>query len=1199
MNRLFEPLASYEPWLAMAKAANGKGFAAVYDMADGQRPFLAAALAEKTGRQVLYIAASDQAAMRAADDCAHLLGGGAGVLPAADMQFARAAASQETAWHRLETLTRAQRGELRVLCAPADALLLRHMPPKRYAEATLTVRVGDRLPPQELIEKLCALGYERVDMVEGKGQCALRGALVDVYPPCEVNALRIECFGDEVDSLREFDCISQRSLTRLQTARLSPAGEFLLSDDMRAPAAERMRTAVAEHAREHPPAPYQPGLPAMPSEDGEPPEESAPIAARDGYARFLADADALARGANFRGMGLWASVLLPETSFLHEWLSDPIVILDAPDRVRARCDDRVAGFFEDFKLALSRQEAVPAQANLLYSADEAFSALDGLTLFTFQDFLRGMAGLSPDAIIRFPGLPASLYQGRLRDLEADVAAWRAEKYAVALLSGGVARGKRMQAALQEMGALLPFDESIAMPAPGEAAILPVTLSRGFILREAGLAVVADADIYGSGYRKQKRRAATSGERIEAFTDLKEGDYVVHEHHGVGIFRGTVRIQSEGTYRDYLYIQYQGNDKLYVPTDQFSRVQKFIGGQGKDVAPALNKLGGGEWQKQKSKVKASLRRLAFDLVQLYAQRKATPGHAFSPNTPWQAQFEDNFPYELTPDQERAIRDVTRDMESAQNMDRLLCGDVGYGKTEVAMRAAFKAVMDGKQVALLAPTTILAQQHYYTLSKRLEGFPVTVDVISRFQSPKRQKETLKNLAGGFVDILVGTHRLLSKDVKFKDLGLLVVDEEQRFGVSHKEVIKNMKHKVDVLTLSATPIPRTLHMSMVGVRDMSLLETPPEERYPVQTYVMDYSDGVIRDAIMRELARGGQVFFLYNRVQSIEAFHARLRALVPEARIAIAHGQMKEHSLEDVMMDFYEGKYDVLLCTTIIENGLDVPLANTLIVFDADRFGLAQLYQLRGRVGRSNRVAYAYFTVRPDKMLSETAEKRLSAIREFTEFGAGFRIAMRDLEIRGAGNIFGPEQSGQVSTVGYDMYCKLIEEAVREAQGDQDVARESELETRVDLQADAFLPTEYVGSEGQRMEVYKRIALIRTREDREDVIEELIDRFGDPPVPVMNLIEIAHLRALCARLGVSHVSYARGALVMRLEMKYVRSIEALYAAMEQTDARLSLSAGKTPAMLLRETRLPQEELLRAAVPIAEKLVARVEALRESAAS
>ncbi len=1177
---------SAAPWRALVKASGEKQTTAVYETVEGQRAFLAAALAQVTGRQVLYIAPNDASALKAADDCAQWLGGEAAVLPAGDTQFTRGTASRDTAWRRLSVLMRARKGDLKVLCAPADALMTRMTPPAVYDAATVRLKVGDIIKPLSLLVRLTDIGYERVDMVEGRGQCAMRGAILDVFPPESENALRIEFFDDEIDSLRDFDCVSQRSNLKLKSAELPPAVEWLLPRDQRAETAEKMRALIKNQMKRRPATPLSPSLPPMPQDDDEEIAQRvrAPIEQRFGLERLFDDADELARGEQLPSLSLWAGALPLKQSNLLDWMKDCIVVLDAPDRVKTRCEDRLAGFLEDFKSSLERQEAVPEQAALLLSWDEILPSLQNRSVLAMQDFLRGMGEIKVGGLIQLTAVAAPKFQSRFKEIVPSLDAWAQEGYLSLLLAGGSARARRLQTAMEGLERPLPvIGEEKALLTPGSAAIASLTLSQGFVVPALKIAIVADSDIFGAGYRKARTRK-NAGERIEAFTDLREGDYVVHEAHGVGIFRGTTRIQSEGTYRDYLLIQYKGNDKLYVPTDQFDRVQKFIGGQ--DAAPPLNSLGGNEWDRQKKKVKAGLKKLAFDLVNLYAARAATPGHAFAPDTPWQRQFEDVFPYELTPDQARAVRDITQDMEKPSNMDRLICGDVGYGKTEVALRAAFKAVMDGKQVALLAPTTILAQQHYYTMLKRFADFPVTLDVLSRFRSAAQQKETLKKLVEGKIDILVGTHRLLGKDVHFKSLGLLIIDEEQRFGVAHKEVIKNYKREIDVLTLSATPIPRTLHMSMVGVRDMSLLETPPEERYPVQTYVLDYNDAVIRDAIMRELARGGQVYFLYNQVRNIDMFHARLRALAPEARIAVAHGQMNERALEDIMLDFYEGRYDVLLCSTIIENGLDVPKANTLIVYDADRFGLSQLYQLRGRVGRSTRVAYAYFTVRPDKMLSEDAQKRLSAIREFTAFGSGFRIAMRDLEIRGAGNIFGPEQSGNVAVVGYDMYCKLIEEAVREARGDLGDIPEHTVETRVDMRIDAFLPVEYVRGDVQRMEVYKRISLIKNREDREDAIEEIIDRFGDIPEPVMNLIDIAHLRGVCGAIGVNRVTYTSGSLVMRLEPSAVRDTVKLYQALEKADKRLLLSVTREPAILLRDGRLDPAQMLRAAVPVMEKV-------------
>ena len=1184
LNNVLEYLQA-SPAFREAFDAQSDGIAALYDMAEGQRPFYAALLHAASKRPIVYIAPSDALAMRAADDLTAWLGGGAALLPAQDVNFTRGTASRESAFQRLSVLQKARRGEIRALCLSADALLRRMMPVRGFEEYAVTLKPGDRMEPQDLIARLVRMGYERVDMVEGRGQCALRGDIVDAFSPAENGATRLEFWDDEVDSIRAFDPVSQRSLETVEEAAFYPAVEWLLPREK----AKDIRALVRNQLNRLPKSLLSPDLPPLPEEEddeannGEIVEASPPKVYDTGVSRLFQDADQLEAGIQSPSLSLWAGALDVPCAWAWDYLDNPILVIEEPDRVKARCEDRVAGFQEDFKLTLERQEAVPEQIALLRTWQDAAAAMAGRPTHLLMEILRGMGELKPARVAKFAGVNAPKYVSRFKDLASDLQAWKKENYLTLLMAGGEARSRRLQTALENLEAPTPTGEEKQHPGAGDAVILSQTLSHGFTLPECRLAVIADSDLFGAGYRKARKRQ-NAGERIEAFTDLKEGDYVVHEAHGIGIFKGTVRLQTEGTYRDYLLIQYQGSDKLYVPTDQFDRVQKFIGGQ--DAAPPLNSLSGNDWAKKKNKVKAGLKKLAFDLVRLYAERQAMPGHAFCPDTPWQREFEDAFPYELTPDQEKAVDDIRRDMETTHNMDRLICGDVGYGKTEVALRAAMKAVMDGKQVALLAPTTILAQQHYYTMLKRFADFPVNIDVLSRFRSPKLQKETLAKLAAGKVDILVGTHRLLSKDVHFKDLGLLIVDEEQRFGVAHKEAIKNLKKTVDVLTLSATPIPRTLHMSMVGVRDMSLLQTPPEERYPVQTYVLDYNDAVIRDAIMRELNRQGQVYFLYNHVQHIDAFASRLRALVPEARIAVAHGQMKESLLEDVMLDFYEGRFDVLLCSTIIENGLDVPTANTIVIYDADRFGLSQLYQLRGRVGRSTRVAYAYFTVRPDKMISETAQKRLSAIREFTAFGSGFRIAMRDLEIRGAGNIFGPEQSGQVAAVGYDMYCRLIEEAVREAQAAEGQEVPAEVDTRVDLRVDAYLPLEYVSGENQRMEVFKRIALIKTRETREDVIEELIDRFGDVPEPVMNLIDIAHLRGICGRLGIARVGFVVNALVCKFAPNALPDPAALFSALEKTDKRLLLSASKEPALLFRDPRLTVPEILRAAVTLLERV-------------
>jgi transcription-repair coupling factor (superfamily II helicase) len=648
-------------------------------------------------------------------------------------------------------------------------------------------------------------------------------------------------------------------------------------------------------------------------------------------------------------------------------------------------------------------------------------------------------------------------------------------------------------------------------------ILVANLSSGFELPLHHLVVVVETEVFTAKRKHRRARADMSdAERIKSYQELHVGDYVVHVNHGIGKYQGIRTLDVDGRHQDYLYLTYAGNDSLYVPVHQIDQIQRYVGSGEKE--PKLYHLGGSEWQKVKNRVSRTVKDIAEDLVKLYAKRESTPGHAFAADTPWQTDFENLFPYEETPDQLRAIADIKRDMERSRPMDRLLCGDVGYGKTEVAVRAAFKAVMDGKQVAVLVPTTILAQQHYETFKERFAGFPATIDMLSRFRTRKESQACVKGLKDGSVDIVIGTHRLLQKSIQFKDIGLLIVDEEQRFGVTHKERLKQLRANVDCLTLTATPIPRTLHMSMMGVRDLSVIETPPENRFPVQTYVVEYNEGLLREALERELGRGGQVYFVYNQVQSIHHMAERVSQLVPDARIAVAHGQMGEDELERVMLDFLEGEIDVLVTTTIIETGLDISNVNTLIVHDADRFGLSQLYQLRGRVGRSNRIAYAYFTYHRDKVLSEVAEKRLSAIKEFTELGSGFKIAMRDLSIRGAGNLLGAEQHGFINSVGFDMYSEMLAQAVRELRGEQ---AEQAAEPNLDLPVEAYLPDTYISDAAQKIAMYKRFKHVKTPLEADDLEEELEDRFGDLPREVRNLLQVTRLKSLAARAGVDQIS------------------------------------------------------------------------------
>ena len=1212
---LFNPLDALESFAELTRALDAPGVCSLYGPDDAQRAHVLSAVALRTGRPVLVIEPNDTVAARMAEDMNLLLGGGARFLPGRDVTFLRtAASSRELSMRRIEALGDCVTGAARALVAPADAMLYRLAPPEDFSSRVIALSEGMRLEPSALIARLTDAGYERVQLVEARGQCALRGGILDVYPVGSPNALRVEFFDDEIDSIRAFDVMTQRSISRRASVRLYPAQECLLTDEARNKALSRLEALLARSGdgsndrqsaieKEFDLIPFDEFLQLALSDDaegeadGKKPSGKGPrlpgkVRSSSTLKRnFEGVAEALRTDRMPEGADSLLPVLLGYHHTAADYLDDPIIVFDQPDRLRERCENRFLEFKEHFVTALERQEALPVQAGLLLGYDELLAQYRGRRILLTNLFMRTEQDFKPTRLIKMECRNASAYQSNVRELARDLTRWKAEGWRVALLAGGTARGERLEGALKTQGSPAPFVADIPEDlAPGEPVILPITLNRGFLYPEIRFAVVSESDIYGVN-RQRSRARASSGEKLAAFTDLKVGDYVVHENHGIGQYMGMVRLSSDGTYRDFLHIRYQGSDKLYVPTDQLDRVQKYIGSEG--AAPKLNRLSGGEWQRQKSKVKQSIQAIAGDLLKLYAARESAPGHAFDPDTPWQREFEDGFPYEETPDQLSAIEDIKRDMEKPKIMDRLLCGDVGFGKTEVALRAIFKAVMGGKQAAMLAPTTILVQQHYATMLNRFAGFPINVEVISRFKTAAEQRVILKKLEAGEIDVIVGTHRLLAKDVKFKDLGLLVVDEEQRFGVAHKEAIKQMKRSVDVLTLTATPIPRTLHMSMVGIRDMSLLQSPPEERYPVQTYVVEYSDGLVRDAILRELSRGGQVYVLHNRVQTIEVMYTRLKKLVPEARVAVGHGQMREHALEDVMLDFYDGKFDVLLCTTIIEAGLDVPRANTLIVCDADRFGLSQLYQLRGRVGRSNRLAYAYLTVNPNKVLTEAADKRLAAIREFTEFGSGFRVAMRDLEIRGAGNLLGSEQSGFMATVGYDLYVKMIEDTVKELRGD---VSQGDIETRVDVKVDAYLPQEYITNDLLRVEMYKKIASIHDRDSRDDMIDELIDRFGDPNRPVMNLIDVAQLKAYCSRLGIDYVTVKGDELHMRFAMAADIDLIRVLTAVRAFPQVLAVRGGNPPVIAYFERHKDAETLLRGAVKVMEEVVARFEARREA---
>lgn len=1077
----------------------------VFGLSGAQRSLVMAGLIDAVGAPALIITPGDSEASVLADDLSSLLPG----TPVYQfpvwqlVPYQVLAHGKEVLAQRLKVLEALCRDEPVVVVAPVEALLRRLSPPDVFRRAVIRLTLGERVDLAALVRRLVEMGYERVELVEGHGQLALRGGILDVYPLTFDRPVRIEFFDDEVDSIRFFDVDSQRSQDKTEEITLAPAQELVITEESRTRALDVLETE------------YRLQLKKITS--------NATLEVRRQLVELGETArEQIAAGAYFPGLEQFLPYFYREPYTLLNYFHVHILtIVDDPIRIRELSESIFKERGETYSELLAAGRILPGQFQGYVEWRQLQQVLEKRPCVYFSLLPRNPHSLSPQKIINFSSRGMHAFLGRLDVLVDEVRNWRRTGYAIVMLVSSEERARHLQEALRDAGLDAYINHSLEREVPpGSVAIAVGCLSSGFELVSGRLVVITESDIYGQQWKKPQRVRPRFAGRLKPYTDLKTGDYVVHVNHGIGRYMGIVSLNIGDVQKDYLLIKYAGEDKLYVPTDQVGLIQKYLGAEAE--APRLSRLGASEWTRVKGRVKEAVREMAQELLALYAARQALPGYAFSPDTAWQQEFEAVFPYQETADQLRAIQEVKADMERPRPMDRLLCGDVGYGKTEVALRAAFKAVMDGKQVAVLVPTTILAQQHFKTFRERFAGFPVTIEVLSRFRTPKEQRRVLAGLARGNVDIVIGTHRLVQEDVVFKDLGLLIVDEEQRFGVAHKEKLKRLKQDVDVMTLTATPIPRTLHMSLVGVRDTSLLETPPENRFPVQTYVLEEDPVLIREAIRREIGRGGQVYFVHNRIMDLDQVAAWLQSLVPEVRIAVAHGQMHEDELEQIMLDFMDGAYDVLVCTTIIENGLDIPNVNTLIVKDANNMGLAQLYQLRGRVGRSNRLAYAYFTFRRDRVLNELAEKRLAAIREFTEFGSGYKIAMRDLEIRGAGNLLGAEQHGHIAAVGFDLYCRLLEEAVREARGE---APEKVVETSIELPVEAYIPDSYVNDVNQKVDLYRRLAAVRQEEQVVDLEDELVDRFGDPPEPVRTLLAVARLRALASSLGVKSITAQPG--------------------------------------------------------------------------
>ena len=979
-----------------------------------------------------------------------------------------------------------------------DGLSDRLLPLEELQKNRCVFKVGDILPLEALSRKLTALGFERVSQVEGPGQFAVRGGILDIYNLADECPYRVELWGDEIDSIRSFDAESQRSIEQVDEVTIDPAAEYIMSVSVRDRGLKLIDRDMKQQVQR--------------LKDAGNYEAAARL--KQAVAELK---DNLELSSAASGIDSLVQYFYDHTvSFLDYFTEkDSLIILDEPARVAEKGEAVTAEYRESMMGRLEKGYVLPGQTEAIYECRKILAQMGSLRTVLLSTLSYNSAHIAVKSKYSMMASSMHTYRGDFQLLVKELTGWKNSGYRLILVCRSETRGKRLVKDLAEYDLLAFYSEDRdRVPAPGEIMIIHGSLHKGIQYPMIKFAIIAESDMFGEDKKKRRKRRqpASEGERIRSFKELSVGDYVVHEGHGVGIYRGIENVEVDGVAKDYIKIEYGGGGSLYILATNLDMIQKYADKDTKQVK--VNKMSGPEWTRTKTKVKGAVRELAMDLVKLYAARQESEGYVCGPDTVWQREFEEMFPYEETQDQLDAIEATKRDMESTKIMDRLVCGDVGFGKTEVAIRAAFKMVQEGRQCAVLVPTTILAQQHYNTFCQRMKEYPVNIGLLSRFRTKAEQKKTLEDLKAGRVDIVIGTHRLLSKDVEFKNLGLLVVDEEQRFGVTHKEKIKKIKENVDVLTLTATPIPRTMHMSLIGIRDMSLLEEAPVDRQPIQTYVMEYNDELIREAIMRELARGGQVYYVYNRVNGIDEIAAGLSELVPDASVAYAHGQMSERELEKIMYQFINGEIDVLVSTTIIETGLDISNVNTMIIHDADKLGLSQLYQLRGRVGRSNRTSYAFLMYKRDKMLKEVAEKRLSAIREFTELGSGYRIAMRDLEIRGAGNLLGERQSGHMEAVGYDLYCKMLNQAVMEAKGEK---IQEDFETSVDIDIDAFIPSAYIKNEFQKLDMYKRIASIQNADESGEMLDELIDRFGELPKPAANLLLVALIRAEAHAAGV----------------------------------------------------------------------------------
>lgn len=1117
------------------------------------RAVYVASIYQETKRPVLLITHNLNQAQKVVEDLQELLPKEEVLLyPANELVTTEIAlASQETLGERMQVLSQLSRGFSGVVVVPFSGVR-KLLPPKSVMQMShIELEVGRDYPIDQFRKELVDMGYEPVDMVEKIGEFSARGGIVDVFPVTFEHPIRIEWFDETIDSIRFFSVQDQRSFSKEFNITIPPAKELFANQERLRQTSSKVEKLLEEFLS----------------------KTKDPELVRKLQNSIQSDIERMKEGECFVGIYKYISQIYPDYQSLLDYMpSNKIVILDELTRIIESAKQMEKEEAEWQTALLSQGEFMPS-LTISFSYEDLFSNPRFQRIY-LSLFMRHVSHAQPQNIVQLICRNMQQFHGQMHVLKTEWDRWINSQYHVIFYATSQERLERLKRVLSDYKMELRTENEEAV-LPGKPVARIGSLRNGFEMKGIRLAVITEGEVFSQKRRRMRRPAKMDhAEKIKDYQELKPGDYVVHINHGIGRYEGIETLNVGGMHKDYLHIQYAGNDKLYVPVEQIDQVQKYVGSEEK--TPRVYSLGGSEWSKVKNKVRSSVQDIAQDLIELYAKRQAAKGFTFSRDTPYQKEFELLFPYEETPDQLRSIEEIKRDMEKVQPMDRLLCGDVGYGKTEVAIRAAFKATMDGKQVAFLVPTTILAQQHYETFRERFADFPVNIRVLSRFRSRKEQKEVIKELKSGVCDIVIGTHRLLSKDIEFHDLGLLIIDEEQRFGVKHKEKIKQLRHSIDVLTLTATPIPRTLHMAMMGVRDLSVIETPPENRFPVQTYVLEYSGALVREAIERELARGGQVYFLYNQVYNIEQMADQIRMLVPDARVTVAHGQMPESELERVMLDFLDGEYDVLVSTTIIETGVDIPNVNTLIIYDADKMGLSQLYQLRGRVGRSNRIAYAYFTYQRDKVLTEAAEKRLQAIKEFTELGSGFKIAMRDLSIRGAGNILGAEQHGHIATVGFELYSQMLKEAIAELQGKK--IEEEEKEPQIDVNVDAYLPSDYIHDEKQKIELYKKIRIVSSLKEVSDLEEEIEDRFGDLPQPVRCLIQLARIRVYAMKYGVELIQQKGTDFLLQFRSNENDRIDGqqLFRIAQLFPGKIRLSSGRKVGVIFKTKGMSAKEAL-----------------------